>query len=210
PALAYLPSGTVLPATTVAVSHEWLNSYNAATGAFGQIQPAAADLSDTATSGNVLRGNGTSFVSAQLGYSDLSGAPTLATTTTRTAHEFMGAYSAVSGAFTFYQPAVADLSDVPSANTVLAGPTTGAAAAPTFRALVPADMPVDSTARDFWQPCLGDWGIGLSTNDYTGVNNLCYFCACQLTKAITISKVTINVTTKQNTSSMNIGIYKAD
>src|ERR1035437_8841484 len=40
-------------------------------------QLSAAYLSDTATIGYVLRGNGTSFVSAQLAYSDLSGAPPL-------------------------------------------------------------------------------------------------------------------------------------
>lgn len=70
----------------------------------------------------------------------LSSSTVLAATTTRTAHEFMGAYSAVTGAFSFYQPAVADLSDTPNANTVLAGPTTGSAATATFRALVAADL----------------------------------------------------------------------
>lgn len=41
-------SGT-FPSTTAAVSHQWLNSYNAATGAFSQTQPASTDISDIAT-----------------------------------------------------------------------------------------------------------------------------------------------------------------
>ncbi len=68
-----LSSKPTLAATTAAVSHQWLTSYNATTGAFGQTQPAAADLSDSASSaGYVLRANGTSFVSAQLGVADLA------------------------------------------------------------------------------------------------------------------------------------------
>ena len=69
-----------LAATTTRTAHEFFTTYNATTGAFGQAQPSAADLSDTATSaGYVLRANGTSFVSAQLGYGDLSGTPTIPT-----------------------------------------------------------------------------------------------------------------------------------
>jgi len=74
PALAYLSSGTVLPVTDAGSTHHFLTSYTSTTGAFTDAQPAAADLSDTATSaGYVLRANGTSFVSAQLQYSDLGG-----------------------------------------------------------------------------------------------------------------------------------------
>ncbi len=142
-AYAYaLVSALVLPSTKAASSHEWLASYDASTGAFTQAQPAAADLSDSASSaGYVLRANGTSFVSAQLGYSDLSGTPTLAATTSRTSHSFFSSYNASTGAFGQKQPTVADLSDIPSANTVLAGPTSGAAATATFRVLVSADIP---------------------------------------------------------------------
>lgn len=43
----------VSPASKPAVAHEWLTSYTAATGAFGQTQPAFADISGTATAGQV-------------------------------------------------------------------------------------------------------------------------------------------------------------
>src|SRR5208337_1617399 len=49
PALAYLSSSTQLPVTIAAVTHKWLNSYTSSTGDFTATQPAAADLSDTAT-----------------------------------------------------------------------------------------------------------------------------------------------------------------
>jgi hypothetical protein len=39
-------SSAALAQTLAAVSHKWLNSYNAATGAFTQSQPASSDLSD--------------------------------------------------------------------------------------------------------------------------------------------------------------------
>src|SRR5208282_3756050 len=67
----WFPAPT-LAATTVRTAQAYFGAYNATTGAFTFYQPVAADLSDTATSGNVLRGNGTSFVSAQPSPSDLS------------------------------------------------------------------------------------------------------------------------------------------
>ncbi len=135
-------STVVLAATDAGSAHHFLTSYTSSSGAFTDAQPSAADLSDSASSaGYVLRANGTSFVSAQLGYGDLSGAPTLAATTSRTANSFFSSYSATTGAFGQSQPAVANLSDTPNANTVLAGPTSGSAATATFRGLVSADIP---------------------------------------------------------------------
>ncbi len=62
-----------LPVTDAGSTHHFLTSYTSSTGAFTDAQPSAADLSDVATSvGNVLRANGTSFISAQLGVGDLS------------------------------------------------------------------------------------------------------------------------------------------
>jgi hypothetical protein len=76
-------------ATQIVVAHNFMTGIN--TSGFATIaRPSAADLSDAATTGNVLRGNGTSFVSAQLGASDLSngvtgsGAVVLATSPTLT------------------------------------------------------------------------------------------------------------------------------
>jgi len=66
---------TTLPLFPISLAnavHKWLNSYDSTTGLFTQTQPAAADLSDVATAGNVLRGNGTAFISAVLAAADLS------------------------------------------------------------------------------------------------------------------------------------------
>jgi len=107
-----LSSLPTLAATTTRTAHEFFTTYNATTGAFGQAQPSAADLSDTATSaGYVLRANGTSFVSAQLGYGDLSGLPTLAATDAGSSHHFLTSYTSTTGAFTDARPSAADLSD---------------------------------------------------------------------------------------------------
>src|SRR5208282_2577495 len=77
-------NGITLPTTAAATTHKWLNSYTSTTGAFTETQPAAADLSDTATAGNVLRGNGTSFVSAVLSVGDLSSGALASGTTATT------------------------------------------------------------------------------------------------------------------------------
>lgn len=66
---------TTLPLFPISLAnavHKWLNSYDSTTGLFTQTQPAAADLSDTPTAGNVLRGNGTAFISAVLAAADLA------------------------------------------------------------------------------------------------------------------------------------------
>ncbi len=67
------PSATTLGGVNwlAAVSHQFLTSIGT-DGLPVAAQPSAADLSYTATAGHVLRGNGTSFVSAVLGASDLS------------------------------------------------------------------------------------------------------------------------------------------
>jgi hypothetical protein len=48
-----------LPASLSAVSHKWLNSYNAGTGLFTQTQPASADLSDLGSANGAAQLNGT-------------------------------------------------------------------------------------------------------------------------------------------------------
>src|SRR5208282_2183034 len=114
--------GGTPPLTIAKITHEWLDSYTSTTGAFTQSQPAAADLSDSASSaGNVLRANGTSFISAQLGYGDLSGLPTLAATIAATTHKWLNSYTSTTGAFTQSQPAAADLSDTATSGNVLRG-----------------------------------------------------------------------------------------
>jgi len=103
-----------LAQTKAAVTHNFVTSYTASTGLFTLAQPSAADLSDTATSGNVLRGNGASFVSAQLGYGDLSGAPQLAQTKAAITSNWLNSYTASTGVFTASQPTFADLSSHPT------------------------------------------------------------------------------------------------
>ena len=70
-----------------AVSHLWINTISTG-GAPAATQPAAADLSDTATSGNYLRANGTSFISAAIQSGDLPA--TIAANTSGTAANLSG------------------------------------------------------------------------------------------------------------------------
>jgi hypothetical protein len=55
-------------------------------------------------------GSATTFAPCVLGYSDLSGTPTLPATTSAVTHEWFSSYSASSGAFGQTQPAFSDLS----------------------------------------------------------------------------------------------------
>lgn len=88
----------VVPANTPAVNHQWLNSYNATTGAFTQTQPA---------------------------YSDLTGLPTLAASAGPTSHQFIVSYNATTGAFALAQPAVADVTGAaPLASPTFTGTVT--------------------------------------------------------------------------------------
>ena len=79
------------PANTPAVAHEWLNSYDAATGAFGQAQPA---------------------------YSDLTGTPTLPATIAPVAGEFLTGYDAGTGLFSLSTPAGISVTITTAALTV--------------------------------------------------------------------------------------------
>jgi hypothetical protein len=63
------------------VTHKWINTISTS-GVPAATQPAAADLSDAATAGNYLRGNGTSFISAAVQAADV---PTLNQNTTGSA-----------------------------------------------------------------------------------------------------------------------------
>src|SRR5271157_301282 len=67
-------------------------------------------INGAAISGQVLRGNGTNFVSAQLGYGDLSGTPQLAVTKAAVTSNFLTSYTSGTGAFTAAQPAFTDIS----------------------------------------------------------------------------------------------------
>lgn len=75
----------IVPSSMAKVAHEWLDSYNAATGVFTQSQPA---------------------------YSDISGTPVLPSTIAAVAHEFLTSYTSGTGAFTQAQPAFTDISGV--------------------------------------------------------------------------------------------------
>jgi hypothetical protein len=119
----------VPPQNTPAVAHEWLNSYNAATGAFGQTQPAYSDISGTPvlpantpstthqffTAYNAATG---AFTAAQPTYSDISGTPTLPSNAPATASKWVNSYTASTGVFTETQPAFTDISGTATAAQV--------------------------------------------------------------------------------------------
>jgi hypothetical protein len=68
----------IVPVNTLGVAHEWVASYNAATGAFSLSQPA---------------------------YSDLTGTPQLPNTATPVAGEYLTGYNAGTGNFSQSTPA---------------------------------------------------------------------------------------------------------
>lgn len=65
----------IVPANTTSTSNQFFSAYNSTTGAFTKSQPALSGLSDatitTAASGNFLRYNGTAWVNATIGASDI-------------------------------------------------------------------------------------------------------------------------------------------
>jgi len=105
-------AGGVLPASEAGASHNFLTAYDATTGAFSKAQPTESDVVNLTT--------------------DLAGkVPTTRTISTT---------SPLTGGGDLSADRTISLG-TQSANEVLAGPTTGSAAAPGFRALVAADIP---------------------------------------------------------------------
>ena len=106
----------LVPVTTTAITHEWLNSYNAATGIFTQTQPAFTDISGIAAPSQL---------------------PTPTTTTlggveaiVQVASEWINSIN-TSGVPQLSQPAVADISGLSAALALLAPK-----ASPTFTGTV--------------------------------------------------------------------------
>lgn len=101
-----------------------------------------------------------------------------------------------------------------NANIVLAGPASGSAAAPTFRALVAADFPaLVSTAGQggFFAPFINHTGsMATSANVVVASNNLVRAHQFVLPFGATINKISFQVTTGAGAGSkLNIGIYDA-
>ena len=150
-------AGSGYPLTDVGAAHQFFDSYDSTTGVFGKAQPTEADivnlvsdlaakaplaspaLTGTPTAPTAAPGTNTTqvattaFVEAAVG----GGAGTVTSVGLSMPAEFSVSGSPVTTSGTL---AVTRVNE--SANQVLAGPTTGSAAVPTFRALVPADVPV--------------------------------------------------------------------
>jgi len=118
----------LLAATKAAVASNWLRNYDASTGTFTASQPAASDLSNgtTGTGAVVLASAISGFGSGTVTSFSAGALSPLFTTSVATATT---------------TPSLTFALSTQAANVVLAGPTTGAAAAPTFRSLVAADIP---------------------------------------------------------------------
>ena len=94
-----------------------------------------------------------------------------------------------------------------TANTVFAGPTTGSAAAPTFRTLVGADIP--TLAPYFFSP-FGDAGGFQGTNTIgTAAAGLVRCVSFVLPYAITVSNMIINVNTSSNGNHSYVALYNS-
>ncbi|HEY3620719.1 MAG TPA: hypothetical protein VGK96_28280 [Candidatus Sulfotelmatobacter sp.] len=81
----------IVPITFNAVAHEWINSYNASTGAFTATQPA---------------------------YADISGTPVLPATVTPVAGEYLVGYDATTGLFSVSTPAGLSVTIITAALTL--------------------------------------------------------------------------------------------
>ena len=122
-------SGTPqLPITKNAVASNWLNSYDSTTGLFTVSQPAASDLSNgaTGTGAVVLASAISGFGSGTVTSFSAGTLSPLFTTSVATATT---------------TPALSFSLTSQTANTFLAGPTSGGAAGPTFRAIGAGDIP---------------------------------------------------------------------
>jgi hypothetical protein len=127
------------------------------------------------TSGQILSSTGTATLWKSI---------VLAATAASTSHKWLNSYTASTGAFTESQPSVADLSDTPAANTVLAGPTSGAAATAAFRALVSADIPANAAnTSGSSASCTGNAASATVASGLTG------------TPSISITNLTVSGTT---------------
>jgi len=125
-------SGTPqLPQTSSAVSHQWLNAYNATTGLFTHTQPSVADLSDGSTgSGSVVLSTSPTISSPTISGAALSN-PTISGTFTNSSAETYTAANPTFFSKTGTGAVVLATNPVISGAT-LAGTTSFSAANPTF------------------------------------------------------------------------------
>ena len=107
---------SVAPANTPAIAHEWLYSYDATTGLFGQSQPAFSDISGVAAPGQLPVATLTSFGAVEPDGTTIAitagvirvAVPPL--NTPAVAHEWVTGYNAATGAFGQTQPDFSDIS----------------------------------------------------------------------------------------------------
>lgn len=105
-----------------------------------------------------------------------------------------------------------------SANTVFAGPASGAAAGPGFRALVGADLPLPSLSAlggvesytapaHQWLSAIGTNGIPASSQPACGdLSNAAASCSTDATNASNISSGTLSATRLPNTGSLAVNV----
>lgn len=125
--LAVTLSGTALPVTSGGTSLTTLTANNVILGN----GTSAPNFVAPSTSGNLLTSNGTTWISS---------APATSGTVTSVALTMPAIFS-VAGSPVTSSGTLAVTLAAETANTVWAGPTSGGAATPTFRALVAADLP---------------------------------------------------------------------
>ena len=125
------------PVTKTAVSHQWLTSFDASTGTFGQTRPACGDLSDSSTGCTTTVGTAATHAATDF----LPSTTILPATLALVTHKYFTSYDSTTGLFTAAQPACGDLSDSGTActaasssflpsSTVLPATKTGVAGSP--------------------------------------------------------------------------------
>jgi len=170
-----LASAGVIPQSISGVLHKWLDSYDASSGLFTQSQPSFSDVSGflnisqigatgTPSSTTFLRGDGSWAIPPGGGG---SGTVTSVAMTVPSFLSISGSPITTSGTLAL------SLANE-SANLVFAGPTSGGAAAPTFRSLVSADIPVINLASSSAGGVTGNLGTS-HLNSGTGASSTTFW-----------------------------------
>jgi hypothetical protein len=161
-AYSSLTGTPTLPSSITNPGHNFLTTYNASSGAFGQAQPSCSDLSNA------------SAMCSSAAYSSLTGTPTLPSTITNPGHNFLTTYTASSGAFGQAQPAFTDISGSISTSQVptLNQSTTGNAATATALAATPSQCSSGQYATGIAASGAANCGTPAGAGANTALSNL--------------------------------------
>jgi hypothetical protein len=183
--------------TKAKVTSLWLDSFTAATGLFTASQPSFTDILGTVAASQLPNPSATT----------LGGIESLAAVGSK----WINAIS-TAGVPSATQPTLADLSDTPTQNKVVASPN-GSTGALTARALVAQDLPNFSSMDGFFGGLVNPYIIEVgdpSTAAPSAVANNVHVFLFVLPYAITVNKIVYNVSTLSASDKWAFGIYSSN